>query len=246
MDSVASRREPSAPVLHPPFPTCRPAGRGGMEERGQGPGAAGGPRDALLPGARPQGTQPVLPGRVAPGAGTRVRAGRRGSGLGSGAAERVMGVASRAWDSGPVGGVRHSRAPRMCVPPMHFPRPERASRNYPGLRCSVAHGPSGEAHKCVMVKYGGSHGGQSCCALSPLRGSMSQPRSVASPPPGWRAVGVDPHSSMLVPQPPNPATCEVVHVSVFRWLTWTLCVEPPGGWGPKWCVGTGNGVLGLR
>lgn len=43
-----------------------------------------------------------------------------------------------------------------------------------------------------------------------------------------------------LPQPPNPASCEVVHVAVFDWLTWTLCVEPSGGWGPMWWVGTWN------
>ncbi len=65
--TLTSARPPAlGPLTSTPV---RPAGSGRVEERGQGPGAAHRPQDALLPCARPSGTQPVLSGRLARGAG---------------------------------------------------------------------------------------------------------------------------------------------------------------------------------
>ncbi|GLI65582.1 hypothetical protein VaNZ11_009155 [Volvox africanus] len=44
---------------------------------------------------------------------------------------------------------------------------------------------------------------------------------------------------------PNPDECEIVSVNVYGWMHWTFCVEPPGGFGPRWRVGLIVGVTAL-
>ncbi|GIL92905.1 hypothetical protein Vretifemale_20388 [Volvox reticuliferus] len=44
---------------------------------------------------------------------------------------------------------------------------------------------------------------------------------------------------------PNPEECEIVYVNVYGWMHWTFCVEPPGGFGPRWRVGLIVGVTAL-
>ncbi len=34
-------------------------------------------------------------------------------------------------------------------------------------------------------------------------------------------------------------------VNVYEWTTWEICVQPDGGWGPRWTPGLLTGVVVL-
>ncbi|GIL44404.1 hypothetical protein Vafri_1882 [Volvox africanus] len=44
---------------------------------------------------------------------------------------------------------------------------------------------------------------------------------------------------------PDPDECEIVYVNVYGWMHWTFCVEPHGGFGPRWLAGLIVGVTAL-